>query len=89
MLESIHAFGDLVVYPAVVGILFKFVLINDFLGEYAEFDLRILWTIKWSVEVEVGEVRCHVLGPRSGESAVDDQLDHDKGPCLGSTIVGM
>ena len=39
----------LVVYPAVVGIMFKFVLIDDFLGEYAEFDLRILWLIKRSV----------------------------------------
>ena len=89
MLESIHAFGDLIVYPAVVGVLFKFVLINDFLGEYAEFDSCILWPIKRSVEVEVGEICCHVLGPWSGEGAVDDQLDCFKGPRLGSTIVGI
>jgi hypothetical protein len=89
LFEPVHAFGELVVYPAVVGILLKFILIDDFLGNYTELDSRILWLIKGSVEVEVGEVRCHIPGPRRGEGAVDNQLDHFEGPCLGTTITGV
>jgi hypothetical protein len=42
-----------------------------------------------SVEVEVGEVCCRILGPRCGEGAVDNQLDRFKGPRLGTTITGL
>jgi hypothetical protein len=59
------------------------------LGNYAELDLRILWSIKGSIEVEVGEVRYHILGPWRGEGAVDNQLDHFEGPRLGTTITGV
>ncbi len=52
-------------------------------------DSRILWSIKGSVEVEVGEVRCHILGPQRGVGAVDNQLDRFEGPCLGTTITGV
>ena len=31
LLEPVHPFGELVVYPAVVGILFKFIFVNNFL----------------------------------------------------------
>ncbi len=89
MFEPVHAFEELVVYPAIVAILLEFILINDFLGNYAELDSHILWLIKGSVEVEVGEVSCHILGPRRGEGAVDNQLDRFKGPRLGTTITGV
>ena len=59
------------------------------MGEYAELDLRIFWSIEGGVKVEVGEVCCNKLGPRSEESAVDDQLDSFKGPRLGFTIAGV
>ena len=42
LFEPVHAFGELVVYPTVVGILFEFILINDFLGNDTELDSRIL-----------------------------------------------
>ncbi len=89
MFEPVNAFGELVVYPAIVGILLEFILIDDFLGNYAELVSRILWSIEGSVEVEVGEVRCHILGPRCGEGAVDNQLDRFEGPRLGTTITGV
>ncbi len=72
-----------------MGILLEFILIDDFLGNYAELDSRILWSIKGSVEVEVGEVRCHIPGPRHGEGAVDNQLDRFEGPRLGTTITSV
>jgi hypothetical protein len=72
LFEPVHAFEELAVYPAIVGILLKFILIDDFLGNYAELDSHIFWSIKGSVEVEVGEVRCHILGPQHGEGAVDN-----------------
>ncbi len=89
MFEPVHAFGELIVYPAVVGILLKFILINDFLGNYAELDSCIFWSIEGSVEVEVGVVRYHILGPRHGEGAVDNQFDRFEGPRLGTTITGV
>ena len=72
-----------------MGILLKLILVNDFLRNNAEFDLRILWWIKGSFEVEAGEVGCHVFGLCCGEGAVSNQLDSFKGPCFGSTIAGV
>ncbi len=72
-----------------MGILLKFILIDDFLGNYAELDSRILRSIEGSVEVEVGEVRCHIPGPQRGEGAVDNQLDRFEGPRLGTTITSV
>ena len=89
LLGHVHAFGELVVYPAIVGVLFESILINNFLRYYAKFDLRILWSINGSVEVEVGEVGCHKFGIRCGEGAVDAQLDCFEGPRLASTIPGV
>ena len=89
LFEPIHAFGELVVYPAIVGILLKFILVDNFLGNYTELNLRIFRSIEGSVEVEVGEVGCHIFGPRCGEGAVDNQLDSFEGPCLCSTIAGV
>ena len=89
MFEPVHAFGELVVYPAIVGILLEFILVDDFLKDDAELDSRILWLIKGSVEVEVSEVSCHEFGPWCGEGAVDNQLDSFKGPRFCSTIAGV
>ncbi len=89
MFEPVHAFGELIVYQAVVSILLELILIDDFLGNYAELDSRILWSIKGSVEVEVGQVHCHIPAPRLGEGAVDNQLDRFEGPRLGTTITGV
>ena len=89
LFEPIYAFGELVVYPAVVDILLKFILVDDLMGNDAELDSRILWLIKGSVEVEVSEVSCHEFGPWCGEGAVDDQLDSFEGPRFGSTIASV
>ena len=58
------------------------------MGNDAELGLHILWSIKGSVEVEVGEVGCHEFefGIQCGEGAVDDQFDSFKGTCFYSTI---
>ena len=89
MFEPVHAFGELIVYQAVVSILLELILIDDFLGNYAELDLRIFWSIEGSVEVEVGEVGCHKIGLWCVEGAVDNQLDCFEGPRLGTTITGV
>ena len=51
-LEPIHALGKSVIHPTVVSILFKTILINDFLGYYAELDACILWAIERRHEIE-------------------------------------
>ena len=53
MFEPVHALGELVIDPSVVGVQFKIVFVDDFLGYYAKLDARVLWLIKWSVEVEI------------------------------------
>ncbi len=53
MFEPVHALGELVIDPSAVGVQFKLVLVNDFLGDYAKLDARVLWSIKWSHEVEI------------------------------------
>ncbi len=70
-------------------ILLKLILVDDFLRNYTEFDLRIFWLVERSVEVEVFEVGYHEFGPWCGEGAVDDQFDSFGGPCFGSTIPGV
>ena len=59
LLEPVHALSKFIIYPTVVGVLFKTIFINDFLGYYAELNACILWAVEWSVEVEVLQVGCH------------------------------
>ena len=53
MFEPVHALRELVIDPSVVGIRFKLVLVDDFLGVYAKLDARVLWSVNWSHEVEI------------------------------------
>ena len=53
MLEPVHALGELVMDPSVLGLRFELVIVDDFLGDYAKLDARVLWLVKWSHEVEI------------------------------------
>ena len=53
LFEPVHALGELVINPYVVGVRFKIVLFDDFLEDYAKLDARVLWSIKWGFEVEI------------------------------------
>ena len=75
MLEPIHALGELVIDPSVVGVCFEVVLVDDFLGDYAKLNARVLWSVQWSHEVEIGEVHGHEPCIRGRQGVIDDKLD--------------
>ena len=75
LLEPVHALGEFVIYPTVMGALFGSTLIDDILRYHAELDACLLWAIKWSIEVEIVQVGCHELCIWCGECAVQHQFD--------------
>ncbi len=58
LLEAVDAFGDFEVHPTVVDVLFKVVLVNEFLWDLADTNADIFWAIEQRFEVEVGKIRC-------------------------------
>ncbi len=75
MLEPIHALGELVVDPSVVGVCFEVVFVDDFLGDYSKLDACLLWLVQWSHEVKIGEVHGHEPCAGGRKGAIDDKLD--------------
>jgi hypothetical protein len=57
LLEAVDTFGDFEVHPTVVDVLFKVVLVNEFLGNLVDTNADIFWEIEWRFEVEVGKIR--------------------------------
>ena len=53
LFEPAHAHHEFIVYPAVVGVSFKVIFVDDFLRHHAELDACILWAIERRHEVEV------------------------------------
>ena len=58
MLEAVDTFGDFEVNPTVAYVLFKVVLIDEFLWNLVDTNADIFWEIKRCFEVEVGKIRC-------------------------------
>ena len=58
LLEAVDTFGDFKVYPTVVDVLFKVVLVDEFLWDLVDTNADIFWAIKWCFKVEDGEIRC-------------------------------
>ena len=89
MFEPVHAFGELEIYPSVVYILIEVVFINDVLRDVSELDACVLGPVQWCVEVEIGEIHCHVFSARCGKGAVDYKFDGLQRCCFCTTIAGV
>ena len=58
LLEAVDTFGDFEVYPAIVAVLFKVVLVDEFLWDLVVTNADIFWAIEQRFEVEVGKICC-------------------------------
>jgi len=58
LLEAVDTFGDFEVYSTVVAVLFKVVLVDEFLWDLVDTNADICWAIERHFEVEVGKIRC-------------------------------
>mmetsp|Transcript_14926 Transcript_14926/g.34660 ORF Transcript_14926/g.34660 Transcript_14926/m.34660 type:complete len:283 (+) Transcript_14926:1156-2004(+) len=74
--KPVHSFADLDVDVSVNSLLVEVVFGDDLLGNVAEREFDVLEALHGSVEVEVGDVDGHELGPRRRHDAV--QKDFEK-----------
>ena len=58
MLEAVDTFGDFEEHPTAVAVLFKVVLVDEFLWDLVDTYAGIFWAIERCFELEVGEIRC-------------------------------
>ena len=58
-----------------MDVLFKVVLINEFLGNLVNTNADIFWTIERRFEVEFGKICCEKFCVLLGADAVEDTFD--------------
>ena len=75
LLEAVDTFGDFKVYPSVVDVLFKVVLIDEFLRNLVDANADIFWAIERRIEVEVGDICYEKFCILSGADTVEDTFD--------------
>ena len=54
--------------------------------DVGELDAGVLGPVQWCVEVEVGEIHCHVFSTWCGEGAIDYKFDGFQRCCFCTTI---
>ena len=74
-LEAVDTFGDFEVYPNVVAVLLKVVLINEFLGNLVDTNADIFWAVERRIKVEVGDICCEKFCILLGADDVEDTFD--------------
>ena len=86
MLEAVDTFGDFKVYPTVAAVLFKVVIVDEFLWDLVDMNADIFWAIERRFEVEVGDICCEKFCILSGADAVEDPFDKFEETCLRAHI---
>ena len=69
--EPVNALSDFEVNPIIVDTLLEVVLGDEFVGDVGELDFDVLWSVKWSLEIKVGDIEGAELGVVPGEHTVD------------------
>ena len=90
MRESVNAIVNFEVDSAVdVDVVKESVFVDEFLGGVGQHDADILWSVEWSLEVEVLDVKGDKLFVLLGEDAVENELDEVEGCGLDANAAGL
>ena len=82
LLEAVDTFGDFKVYPTVLDVLFKAVLVDEFLGNLVDTNADIFWAVERRIKVEVGDICCcEKLCILLGADAVEDPFEVNLSSC--------
>ncbi len=71
--KTIHPLPNLNEDPAVNSDnVAKVVMVNDFIGDDVKMETHVLRVRRGGVEVEIGKVNAHKLGPRGTDGGIDE-----------------
>ena len=72
--QVVHALCDIEVYPTIFGIL-EVVLVDEFLGDFGEFDFDVLMPVHRGAEVEILDVKACKTRPLAREDTIDGKFE--------------
>ena len=84
--KAVNAALNIEVNPTVAGVFEEVVFLCEFVGNVAEFDSDVLWTVKRGVKVEVADVEGGKLCAGTREDAVEEEFGQFKGISWGANI---